>query len=240
MLKIINTSLLFLSFFTTLLGYSSTDPIQLYKQGAYEESAQIFESMITPQNQNASVLYNLGKIYEKQGDDVKALAAFLKAERLAPRSSEVDDALEAIRSKLKSPLPLPRLKGVSSIVTAYEFISLKELFWMAVTICTLGSLLLIIGIYRQWQLLGPTCAFIVGLFISGLFLFRYLEEPQIAVVQETELKVLASPQEEGGVSVFSLSKGNPVQFLEAKGEWSFIQLTDRRQGWVKSSQLKMY
>lgn len=78
-------------------------------------------------------------------------------------------------------------------------------------------------------------AFALGCSLSGK---HELERKDRAVVMVPVSSAKSSPNT-GGQSLFIIHEGTDVRILEELGEWSRIELTDGRQGWITSKDVEV-
>ena len=61
-----------------------------YVNNRYDEAAKIYEELLSQDNHNAYVYYNLGNTYVRQNELGKAILNYLKARQLLPRDKDLD------------------------------------------------------------------------------------------------------------------------------------------------------
>jgi Flp pilus assembly protein TadD len=80
---------------------------QLYENGRYTEAVQAYQQLVDQSFRGSSLYYNLGNAYYKQGDLGRAIVAYLRAEKLAPRDSEIRVNLDVARGQRVDLLDAP-------------------------------------------------------------------------------------------------------------------------------------
>lgn len=226
-----------------LTSFAQVTASQWYQKGDFDKAILAYESQISDDFQNSSILFNLGNSYYKSDQKGKAMAAYLKAQQLSPRDPDVKANLSFLTSRLKDDVAVPKGEFAVHTLTLSEHLSLKEIFGISVLCFLLGGI--------SWGYMGffevrPVYAvfgqvfLLPGLIFFFMTLMRMQLAPQIGAVSAEQVEVLASPSNKNGVVVFQLNEGAPVAILENIGEWYRIELFDKKRGWVKSEEIMMF
>lgn len=126
--RTINAALLLLVFLIpSLLGAQSLPPEQLYQSGALSAAASAFEQRARLQPDVPAHWFNLGASRFRMGAPGAALAAWSRAERLAPRDGSIRRALRLV--------PVPESRSARALwvppVTPQELVVLAGVLWIA-------------------------------------------------------------------------------------------------------------
>lgn len=211
-----------------------------YQSGEFLQAAKLYEQGLNEEHQNSSLLFNIGNSYYKGGRLGDAMAAYLAASSLAPRDPDIRANLSFVQGKLKNKFlmeahPLDRWLGLS------EFLSKKELFFLAVTFAILGSILLSSSIiWNRSYMLSGLLGFFLALVFTISFIYRQAFERQWGAIRKAEVSVFTGPSDKNSVVVFKLFEGMPVMLKEKQGDWTAIELADQKRGWVKSQQVRFF
>src|SRR5213593_3374221 len=73
---------------------------KLYEQGKFKEAADVYERLIDRGIEAPGLYFNLGNAWYKAGQNGRAVAAYLRAERLAPRDPAIRFNLDFVRRKV--------------------------------------------------------------------------------------------------------------------------------------------
>lgn len=74
---------------------------ELYAKGKFSDAANLYEKILSSGQSSANLLFNYGNAEFKAGNLGKAIAAFRRAELLAPRDSEIRANLNFVRNQVQ-------------------------------------------------------------------------------------------------------------------------------------------
>ena len=74
---------------------------KLYAEGKFSDAAKAYETILQSGAQSPALLFNYGNVEFKSGNLGKAIAAFRRAELLAPRDSEIRANLAFVRNQVQ-------------------------------------------------------------------------------------------------------------------------------------------
>lgn len=223
------------------------DIIQLYDQGQFKEVTRILENRVTHESEalKAFDFYALGNAYFKQGLKGRAMAAFLKASELAPRSDSIAINMKKVSSqgqdKLSYDWPAKQWKKAALL---YRKISMQELFYLGSSLLAIAGFFICIYLFsarfkRGWIVLSFTFIFLGG-YLLGIFFAADRIWPRWGAVINSQAEVYSSPSTESGVVLFKLNDGAPVMIEARVGIWSKIALSDGKRGWIEGEHLSTY
>jgi hypothetical protein len=209
---------------------------RLYEQENYAEAASHYESLAKAGRNSASVLFNLGNAYFKQGQLGKALLNYRKAEALAPRDPDIQANIRFTRDRVSGNLFLrPRVwQRFLNYFTLNELAAFNSvLFWVwAALFCiirlrrrpaegALKTLQLIVGT----ALLIGVCVLITAI-LAG--------RDKTVIVTSKQATVHLGPLAESQ-SAFTASDGTELRLLDNRPDW--LQIADRsgRTGWISAT-----
>jgi len=225
----------------------SSDVIPLYDQGEFEALSKILEDKVN-NNQpdiDAFDFFALGNAYFKQGLNGKAMAAYLKASELAPRSSVIAFNLKKVSDQSRDKLGYdwPEAQWKKALVL-YRKLSVQELFYLGAMLIALAGIFICAYLFSsQYKRLFITLCFICfgfGGYAATVFFFSKSIWPKWGAVTSFQTNVYSSPSAESGVVLFKLNDGAPVMIEGSDGLWSKIGLSDGKRGWVETDRLASY
>jgi len=76
---------------------------QLYEEGKFADAAAGYEQLVQAGRVSAALYFNLGNAWFKSGQMGRAIAAYRRAERLAPRDPDVRANLQFARNQVQGP-----------------------------------------------------------------------------------------------------------------------------------------
>lgn len=221
------------------------DAARAYADEDFARAADLYQDALDQGLDNAVVHYNLGNARFKEGELGRAIASYLRAERIAPRDGAIRTNLQRARAQVKDlelsggPLP-PVLRPFQWI---YRRMSANE--WLQVAL-VLWILLAGLRILAHWRplprgRLRPATAVLVGASLLGFLIggVRYRQDFLVdrAVVVSEEVEVRSGPGS-GYNLAFRVHEGLAVRVAEDRGDWVRIDLGGELVGWVRSSALE--
>jgi hypothetical protein len=205
------------------LGAQGTPPEQLYEAGAYQAAAAGFAREALADPELPAPWFNLGSARFRAGEDAFALAAWIRAARLAPRESGVRRALlllppaDAAASRLLWVCP----------VTPDELWLIGILAWATGWVGRLSR--------RRWE--GRWVVLLAGgaMFVAaGAMLDREYHRPVAVVVTNGPLRL--SPNETAP-GVGELPRVGAVLIESRSGAWARVRGSGGEGGWILAEQL---
>jgi len=197
----------------------------LYQAGALRAAADSFAARAAGDTLNAAHWFNLGATLYRSGSDGKALAAWIRAERLQPRNGEI----RRTRDLLPAPDAASEHLFVVGPLTPGEC-------WLLAALCWLVGWFLWIA-FRQRVIV----AVLAGVAVLALVLGaqeRGRRSRPVAVVVDAGTAVHAAPY--GGASASAvLQPGAAVLIVDsfAGGRWLRVRRTDGINGWILGGQV---
>lgn len=231
----------------TSLKENRGDIIDLYDRGEFEALSMILEDKLI-ENQaslRAFDFFALGNAYFKQGLNGKAMAAYLKASELAPRSAVIAFNLKKVshQSRDKLGYDWPEVQWKKALVLYRKF-SIQELFYLGAILIALAGVFICGYLFSsKFKRLFISFGFVFlsfGIYVAGVFFLSKSIWPKWGAVASVQTKVYSSPSVESGVVLFKLNDGAPVMIEASDGLWSKIGLSDGKRGWVETKSLASY
>lgn len=216
-----------------------------YMKGEYQETINIFESIIAKGYEGKSLFYNLGNAYIRVGKIGTAILYYEKAKKLSPSDDDINYNLAFANSKI-----------VDKIETLPEFFIFEwwenTLAMFSVTGWTYVAyffyfivLLAIAGYSFAGTLKLQRISFYSGLAslllltLTTIFLLVNLNRElnvRYGVIIESEVVTKFSP-DQNSKDAFIVHEGLKVQAEDDLGDWIKIKLIDGKVGWVRKNNL---
>jgi tetratricopeptide (TPR) repeat protein len=217
-----------------------------YEEGRFLDAVWAYQKVEDMGVANAALYFDLGNAHFKSGNLGAAIAAYRRAERLAPR----DDLL---RSNLDYVLSLREDKAVhaqwpwpfSMIRSVYQSFSLNEWFVVAAIFYAFASALLISRLIPRWRFRFLRMAFVVTsslLLLSAAALggkVRAERFMQSGVVLASAVPAMSGPGEDYTVE-FTLHEGTEVRVEVQRPQWLRVSLGGTLRGWVPAQSIEGY
>ena len=225
-----------------------TAGVNAYAAEQWAEAAGCWNSIVSLGVEAPELYYNLGNAYFKQDEIARAILNYERALKLDPSYSDarfnLEFAGESVQDKIESvPEFFLEVWGRKACWL------LPSNAWAGLFIFFLAVLLVMVLLF----LLGRTTATRRTGFIAGIaaFLLAALcldfafwqrtdyRNADSAIVMRAVTSVKSSPGSDSAKDLFILHEGTKVKLLDQVGEWHNIELSDGRQGWMKTSDLEV-
>ena len=193
--------------------------------------------------ESASLYCNLGNAYFKQQNIAEAIVNYERALKLSPSYSDAKYNLaianEMIQDKI-DPVPEFILKvwarNIANLMDSNAWAWLF-VFFLAATLAL--GLLFILGSTASSRRAGFFTALVTLLLgVFSLTFSIWLRNENLredyAVITRPVISVKSSPSEGSAKDLFILHEGTKVTVIDQVGNWSNIELSDGRQGWMLS------
>ena len=241
-----------------LLGISAGaaaqgDPDSLWRQaneafaaGQMEEALASYTAIEDQNLQSADLYYNIGNTYYKLGDNPHAILYFERAVKLDPSHKDARNNLEIV-----SQMTLDKIDKVPEFVlmtwTKNLMQSMPADGWAWLTLALAAAVAALMLVFkradsvaaRKISFIAACLAFVLAAvsFIFSISGRKAVSTVDSAIVMEPVSPVKSSPSEAGN-SIFVLHEGTKVKLVDEVGEWSRIELSDGRQGWIRNSTIE--
>lgn len=219
---------------------------KLYFEGRFTEAAAAYEQLLQSGQGSATLYFNLGNAWYKAGQNGRAIAAYLRAQRLAPRDPAVRFNLKFVREKVTG--------SDKPVRTAWQrwLASLTLNEWTLLSAGAFWVWFILLSLREAWPALRATlrnyillaAGITVFLVVCSLLAGRAQAAATPGVVIVPEGVVRQGPLERAAVA-FKLRDGIEVTVLDEQemtdqGEkltWLQVEDTARRVGWIKRDQV---
>lgn len=219
--------------------------LNYYLKSDFTNALRIYEYIDSLNYSSADLYYNLGNCYYNTGDIANSVVYFERALILNPTDEDILNNLSVVNSVVQSKTEiLPEVfykRWYKSLVSAFGTDQ-----WAIFAIISFILCLAAIGLY----LFSRTTVLRKIGFISGLILICFsilftifasnqannITSGKYAIIFETSL-IKSSPSEESN-NLFELSVGLKVEIKDTLNNWTNIRLSDGKEGWVESGNIK--
>ena len=210
---------------------------KLYEQGKFSDAAVAFGNLAGQGRVSEALYFNWGNALFKSGRIGRAIAAYQKAEQLAPRDPDLRANLQFARNQVQGPtLVADKVEIWLGRLSLNEWTCVASgVFWIWLLLLTLGQLKPAVkpGLkpYALW--LGLATAVLLGCFGAAWYVDRFVPR---AIVIAPEATARQAPLDESQPA-FTLHDGAEVEVLDQKDQWMQVQVDRRRTGWVHRDML---
>ena len=212
---------------------------KLYAEGKFADAATAYEKILASGETSPNLLFNYGNAEFKSGNLGRAIAAFHRAELLAPRDSEIRANLDFARNQVQgATVRESRWQDWLGTLTLNEWTFLTfAVFWIAF------ALLAATQFRRALKTTLRRFTFVVGVvtILSGACLGAdaaiYFSK-QTAVVVATEATARSGPFDEAQ-SVFTARDGAELAVLGRRNDWLQVSDGSGKIGWLQDKQAEV-
>jgi tetratricopeptide (TPR) repeat protein len=212
---------------------------KLYAEGKFADAAGAYEKMIQSGAVSPALYFNYGNAAFKTGNLGRAIAAYRRAEQLAPRDAEVRANLEFARNQVQGPT-LRENRWADWLGT----LSLNE--WTGLAAAALWLMFALLMARQIRPALKPVlrgftrvavAAVITSGACAGVDAANHFTR-QTVVVVAPDPTVRSGPVDEAQ-SAFTVHNGAELSVLDRRDNW--LQVTDGsgRIGWLPSRQVEL-
>jgi tetratricopeptide (TPR) repeat protein len=212
---------------------------KLYAEGKFSDAANGYEKTIASGAVSPNLLFNYGNAKFKAGNLGKAIAAYRRAELLAPRDSEIRANLDFVRRQVQgSTISESHWQNWLGQLKLNEWaICAAVLFWLTFILLTVKQ----IQPPLAAKLKNAIRFFAALTIFSGTILCVQAANhfsKQIAIVISPEVDVHTGPFDDAQ-NAFAVHDGVELSVLERHSDW--IQVADGtgKTGWLQTKQVEI-
>lgn len=219
-----------------------------YAEGNWEGAIEAWSAIDAEGMEAPELYYNLGNAWFKAEDYAHAILYYERALKLDPSYSDarfnLEFANECIQDRIEK-VPEFFLKTwtrKASYMLSSD--SWAVLFFILLAIAAAGVLLFLLSGENSRRRMG-FFGFIAALLLAVICLLFSVSQragyykADSAIITAPVTSVKSSPGAESVKDLFILHEGTKVKVMDTVGEWFNIELSDGRQGWIKSSDLEV-
>jgi tetratricopeptide (TPR) repeat protein len=215
---------------------------RMYEQSKFTDAAAAYQQVLSLGHSSATVYYNLGNAWFKAGQLGRAIAAYRRAEALAPRDPNIRFNLNFARKQVSGSTqsPAPWQEWLSRLTVNEWIATASAAFWLLLLLLILGEARPALRrSLRAYLITVASFAIALGA-TAGLAVYDQTRIRE-AVVVAPQVIVRYGPIEDSKV-YYQLRDGAEIVVLDEKRfdeNESWLQVRDgsRRVGWLKRDQV---
>ena len=228
----------------SLCALAATDPQsekqaeEFYREGKYNEAAEIYRKLRASGMESAILYYNLGNCYYKLGENTQAILNYERALLLDPSDASARYNLKMAQQAI-----------VDKIVRWYKgfvgYFSADQWGYISVTLFILFLVMAALFFYSPSVGIKKT-GFVVGIIAFcltvGTMFFAMQQDKKVtdreyAIITTPSVTVKGAP-DNSGTSLFLIHEGLKVRVIGQLGDWYNIRMADGNEGWVAKGDLE--
>lgn len=244
-------SILFLiSIFTTFTLFAQdntfTKANKLYNENKYNEAITLYKKLLTEDKHSATLYFNIGNCYYKEGKLPAAILNYERAKLLSPADEDINNNLGFVNAQISDKIEAkPQyfiIKWVRALINKNNS---NTWAYISCGLWTVLFVLLFLFVRSKSSNFKKTIfPFIIFGFLSSFFSiyatysqYNHERYDKHAIVFASSSTIQSTPSI-NGTELFVLHEGTKVKVLDKVGSWYNIQLPDERQGWIPCKDVK--
>jgi len=224
-----------------LAAVSSDQAEDLYGKAAMRYERMIREGGV----QNGKIYYNLGNVYFRMKDLGRAILNYRRAEQYIPNDPNLKQNLDYARDRRRDDIEEKQETKVLKTLFFWHYDLSTETRVITFTVCfMLLWVLASVRIFTRATFLrwGITVSLFLSLLLAGSLLAEEVSlrnsRPGVVISQEVVARKGNSETYEPSFKE-PLHSGTEFTFIEDRGNWVQIELTDARTCWVPSEDIAL-
>lgn len=219
-----------------------------YSDGRWEDASAAWGSISAAGMESPELYYNIGNACFKSGDVAHAILNYERALKLDPSYEDARFNLEFANAQIQDKIEvvpeffLEAWGRKACWLLPSDAWAVLFIIGLALTLAL--ALVFVLGRSSRNRKIG-FFAGIVALLLSLVALdFAFWQRTDYrsvdkAIITRAVASVKSSPSGDSSTDLFILHEGTKVSILDSVGEWLNVELSDGRQGWLRSSELEI-
>ncbi len=214
---------------------------QEYQEQKFSEAKDKYEKLINSGITNGYLFYNLGNCYFKLNSPGKARLYYLKAQKYIPRNKDLNANLNSLMENISDKTESSESSQIfKKIFFWYDMLSFQETLIIFLFLWSFTFLLIIIRIFIASEFFKASL--FIFILLTSLFclnteikFFQQNEKKAIVIVNESNVK---SSTDINSITIFKVHQGAFLKITESSGNWSKIEFSKDKQGWIQNSSIE--
>jgi tetratricopeptide (TPR) repeat protein len=212
---------------------------KFYAEGKFPEAAKAYETILQTGAQSPALLFNYANAEFKSGNLGQAIAAYRRAESLAPRDSEIRANLDFVRNQVQGTTVRQNVwqNWVSSLTLNEGAVLTAVLFWLTFALLIARQLrpALVPKLKTATRIFAVLTIFSMS--VLGLQAANHFSQ-QTAVVISNAAIARSGPFDEAQ-SAFTLHDGAELPVLDRHENWIQVADGSGKTGWLPAQQVEV-
>ncbi|MDO5443210.1 MAG: BatD family protein [Bacteroidia bacterium] len=219
-----------------------------YAEGNWEGAIEAWSAIDAEGLEAPELYYNLGNAFFKNADYAHAILYYERALKLDPSYSDarfnLEFANEFIQDRIEAVPEFFLKTWVRKAGYMLSSDSWAVMFFVLLAIALAGGLLFLLtgeSSRKRLGFFGFIAAFLLAVICLSFSISQKAgyNRADSAIVTAPVSSIKSSPGAESAKDLFILHEGTKVKLMDSVGQWFNIELSDGRQGWIKSSDLEV-
>ncbi|MDR1544860.1 MAG: tetratricopeptide repeat protein [Prevotellaceae bacterium] len=246
MKKLIITFAVLINFFAVFAQENNEKrAAELYAEKDYVAAAAIYDSLLK-HGESADLYYNYANVCYKLDNLGKAILYYEKALKISPLHADAKANLDFVNTKITD-----KIDELQPFFLTEWFSELGKIFtsnqwaYLSIGLFAVAAVLAMFFLFFSYRRVRKI-SFFAGIILLVLSIFsfyyafsqkKYAENNPFAIIISGSVSVKSSPAS-SGTELFLLHEGTKIKVLSSLGEWSEIELSDEKTGWVLSETME--
>ena len=216
-----------------------------YAAEQYNQTIEIYESLLTNYGASGELYYNLGNAYYKNGKIAYAILNYERALLIRPGDKDIRFNLELVRQQTIDKIePLQEFFLKKWVQSVQNMMGVDAWATIGIVSFVLFIFCLVLYFFAKWMYLKKA-GFYFGLLLFATVItaniFAYHQKYELdnrrgAIVITPTLTAKSTP-DNSGTDLFLLHEGTKVFIRNTVGDWYEISLEDGNIGWINKKDL---
>lgn len=217
-----------------------TNANALYKVNDYAAAASAYEKLLAQGYKDATIYYNLGNSYYRQGNIGNAILNYERAQKLLPEDEDIVHNLKIANAHITDKItPVPQLGIVTAWQNFTQSYSAKGWGLWAIAAAWLALVAGVLYLFTSFKNTGVGLGLffvLITIAFASLALSRSNAGANSgeAVLMVADTYVKSAP-DDNSTNMFVVHEGLKFSLLDKVGSYSKVRFADGKIGWVENS-----
>lgn len=217
---------------------------ECYAEGKWQEAIEAWNEINAQKVEHKVLYYNLGNAYYKSGELGLAILYYERALKLDPSYADAGFNLQFAQGSLQDKIESVPEFFLSTLLSRIGKVMHSNTWGAIAVFLFIAFVALLVAFLLSGSTIPRRLCFVFALvallLFAGSMSFASLQKSDYfrkdsAIVMSSVVSVKSSPSADTSRDLFILHEGTKVKVLDTLGEWTNIELSDGRQGWLPTS-----
>lgn len=242
----------FLGFTLSLAAQNTAQTaLEAYRGEDYKKSIELYEQVVaqglSEHKESATIYYNLGNAYFRNGETAKAILNYERALLLNPNDGDIKHNLRFARTRIED-----KIDTSDSFFLTNWVVGLQNTFdsntWARIGIVLfilflscIATFLFVRVLWVKKATFYTAIALLAMVFLANTFAFAQKNNRvnrNSAIVMAASASIMTSP-DSNSQELFRLHEGTKVQINKTDGKWYEIEIANGSVGWTSKENIEI-